>query len=217
MNTIYFVDNHVLMLSEMSSFPKPSGNYNVIGTASNGYEILWFLNKNRVVPNFAIIDANMPVLDGVLLTKILHDHYPEIITIGVSNNSYLLLDMIDAGAKAFISKRNFDSYIIEAIDKTKRGHLFIEPEFKDQLDFYIKKNETKDKKDDISCLTKKQVLYLQLSASGLDNFQIAKLLNVSEKSLHNYQESIKDVLGISTKNSQIMYALKNGIVKIFRL
>jgi DNA-binding NarL/FixJ family response regulator len=211
---VAIVDDHELMCQTISSFINNLDNYRTACMAKNGYELLLCLQQLKQLPNIAIIDVNMPIMDGIQITKILYDHFSEINVLGISitSSSNFIYDMLDAGAKGFLNKNNMDIYLSQALQTIASGKIFVEPNHEYELECYLKKENMSINRLNEFEFSKNQMLYLQLNASELDYKSIASIMHVSEKSLHNYHDSIKEKTGASTRLGQALFAFKRGLI-----
>ena len=218
MINVVIVDDHELMRQTLMNFINGLNKYKIVGVAKDGYDLIHLLQKLKQQPSIAVVDVNMPIIDGIQITKILHDHYKEISVLGLSlsNNHFFVVDMLDAGAKGFISKNNIDINLGKALQTIVSGGVFVEPEFEIEMQYYLKRKQIDIIQKDEFNFSKKQIFYLQLNASALNYRSIANIMHVSEKSLHNYQESIKEKTGASSRLEQALFAFKTGIIKTMR-
>ena len=67
--------------------------------------------------------------------------------------------------------------------------------------------------DPIHNLSAREFEIFRLLAEGLEVDAIAKTLNVSSKTVSNYQTTIKQKLNITTPVELIRYAIKVGVIK----
>ncbi len=215
---IVIADDHLLFRKTIAQYIVKWTGFAITGEANNGYELLQCIHQLKEEPAIAIIDVNMPVIDGIQVTKILSDHFPNIKVLGVSldSDSLFLGDMLDAGAKGFISKRNLDQHLKPALEILSKGGSYVEEEFENELLLSAQRKQNNPLPRNIPEISKKEHLFLQLNASDLEYKMIAKAMNVSDKSIHNYHDRIKDKTGISSRLGQTLFALKNGIAKMMR-
>jgi DNA-binding NarL/FixJ family response regulator len=77
----------------------------VIGAAGDGKQALEFVRKQK--PQVVIMDYAMPVMDGLQATVELSEKYPDVtvIILSIEDNPCLHAQAIEAGAKAFVAKR----------------------------------------------------------------------------------------------------------------
>jgi DNA-binding NarL/FixJ family response regulator len=218
MINVIIADDYASMLQTLIRVINDLKGYKIVGVARNGYELLLCLNQLKLSPDIAIIDVNMPVIDGIQITKILNDHFVEIDVLGISltNIPVFVADMLESGAKGFISKKNMDTYLEQALQTISEGGIFVEPEFEPELQKYLKNKQISVKEKDDFEFSQRELLYMQLNASELDYKAIAGTMHVSEKSVHNYHDSIKEKTGASSRLEQALFALKAGIAKTMR-
>ena len=193
-------------------------NYKIRIKASNGFDVVQKLKTTPIKPRIAIVDINMPVMDGVSLTQFLAKNYKEIFVIGISLYDHIeaFSAILLAGAKGFICKSNL-TLLPEAIDKVKQGDTYIDPSVRKEWEKYEEK--IKDKKDIISefRFSDTQIEHLQLIPTDLTLKQIASITNQSTHTVHQHQKEIKKKTGLSSRTSQVVFSIKYGISKVFRI
>ena len=74
----------------------------VVGEASNGQEAVRLVEECR--PEVVLMDAIMPVMDGLEATGIIKDRWPEVKVIVLTIHAYSRMDALAAGADAFLIK-----------------------------------------------------------------------------------------------------------------
>lgn len=86
-----------------------------IHKVTNGEECLNFLNKNTA--DLIFMDMDMPVMNGVQVTKIIVDKYRfiNIIAISLHREMRAIRDMIEAGARNYIVKEDLSRETINRI------------------------------------------------------------------------------------------------------
>src|ERR1017187_2043615 len=75
------VDNSPLMLKVVAEVLEQAGNFNLIGSATNGCQALRYVLM--LSPELVLIDAHLPLLDGIQATRYIkhHQHPPTVIII----------------------------------------------------------------------------------------------------------------------------------------
>lgn len=72
--SVLIADDELPIREELRSFDWGSCGAVLIGEASNGKEVLDFLENQ--VPDVMIIDITMPIIDGITLLSVCHEKYP---------------------------------------------------------------------------------------------------------------------------------------------
>ena len=74
----------------------------VVGEASDGKEAIDLVEKYR--PDVVLMDANMPVMDGLEATRLVKAQWPQIRVIVLTIHTALQAEALAAGADAFLVK-----------------------------------------------------------------------------------------------------------------
>ena len=73
---IVIADDDAIVRSGLANLLNHQDGISVVATAANGTEALTAIS--RVQPDVALIDVDMPILDGISTAKILSQEYPRI-------------------------------------------------------------------------------------------------------------------------------------------
>jgi len=80
----------------------------VVGRARNGQEALDLAEELQ--PDLVVMDIEMPVLDGIEATRILHERMPDLPVVAISGHDYeeRVLDIRSAGAADYVRKARLE-------------------------------------------------------------------------------------------------------------
>jgi len=89
----------------------------VVGTALNGREALELVRQHG--PSLAIVDLQMPIMDGFKLLRELRRAYPTMLLVAISGHysSAIVSEAISAGADVFVSKSELPHGLVDAVAK----------------------------------------------------------------------------------------------------
>ena len=84
------------------------GSLKVVGRARNGREAVELAEELR--PDLVVMDVEMPVLDGVEATRILHERHPDMPVLAISGHDYeeRALEIRAAGAADYVRKARLE-------------------------------------------------------------------------------------------------------------
>jgi DNA-binding NarL/FixJ family response regulator len=101
---VLLVDDHRMVREGIRSLLKTVQGIDVVGEASNGAEAIACVGE--LSPQVVVMDMNMPKMDGLVATKLVRRHYPDVAIIGltVSEDSYHKSAMENAGAFRVMTK-----------------------------------------------------------------------------------------------------------------
>ena len=110
-------DDYPHMQQALVSCLESMAGIEVVGTAVNGREALDMVRKQE--PGLAVIDLQMPVLDGFKLLRELRKAYPTMHLVAVSGHfsAAVAAEAISAGADAFVAKNELPHSLFDAVTK----------------------------------------------------------------------------------------------------
>ena len=101
---VLLVDDHRMVREAIRSLLKRVQSIDVVGEADNGAEAVACIGKLN--PQVVVMDINMPEMDGLVATKLVRRHYPNVAVVGLSvtEDSYHKSAMEKAGAFRVMTK-----------------------------------------------------------------------------------------------------------------
>ena len=126
MITISLVDDSALFRDAIKSLLTKEKDLKIIGEAENGKHFIRQLEQG-ITPNVALVDFNMPEMNGLETTKFVSQNFPQIKVIIVTNQTdkFFANETVSSGAKGFISKTVSKEVFIEAIHIVHTDKEFI--------------------------------------------------------------------------------------------
>ena len=204
---ILIADDHPLLREGLFYILNKNENFKIIGQAADGQEALNLIRVQK--PDIAILDVQMPKLDGFEVAKILIKEKlaTKIIFLTMFKDVELIKKVFDLGVKGYVLKENAVNDIVTCIESVAENKFFISPQASDIL---FKQKEQKKKPVDEK-LTHSEKKILSLIAQDKSSKEIAEELFVSVKTIENHRSNICKKLGITGNSALLIYALKNKI------
>ena len=194
MKRLLIVDDHEVVRSGLKRLLENNKNISHIAECASGEEAYSYLYDNET--HIIIMDISMPGKGGIEATQQIKKRYPEIkiIILSMHDNPMMVNKAISAGANAYILKNEISDNLLDALDKLIHGSSLVTPSVKfDNTNNILKLLSDKEFE-----------IFISIS-NGEDLKKISKNLNISYKSVANYQTSIKKKLSI--KNALDFYNL----------
>jgi DNA-binding NarL/FixJ family response regulator len=202
---IIIADDHSIFMEGISALIS-SDKILIIANCKNGQEVLDTLKNTKV--DLVISDINMPVMDGITLTKKLKKLYPEIkiIILSMYEEKYIIKKAIAAGADGYMSKNLGKQEILTAIKKCIKGEKYIS-----KLTTKFKQHITKITNHKLTNipLTDREKQILQLIMKEMANGDIALRLDISKRTVETHKKNMMLKLGAKNTVGLIKIALKN--------
>ena len=181
---ILIADDHQIVIDGLSSLIKNEKHINVVAEAKDGKQVLDILEK--VTINIAILDIEMPKLDGVQTTLKIKELYPDIkiIILTMYNKAELIKNIISAGADGYILKNKGKEELVKAINIINDGEEYFGDEVTKTLITDLKQ---KEKQEQLIRLTRREKEVLKLIADGKTTPQISKILFIAPPTVETHQ------------------------------
>jgi DNA-binding NarL/FixJ family response regulator len=113
------------------------------------------------------------------------------------------------GAKGYLIKNTLGDDLVKSIQAVSKGEVFLS----DEIAKKIAVSSIDGDQDPIDTLSAREFEIFRLLAEGLEVGTIATTLNISSKTVSNYQTMIKQKLNINTPVELIRFAIKARVIK----
>lgn len=217
MKKIILADDHKMILDGLSSLLGSERDVSIIGTAMDGEKLLQLVDDSEEV-DAIILDINMPVLDGIEVTKTLKSKYPEvkIIILSMYNRSEFVKSLLKAGADGYILKNSGREVFLEALNTVSTGKRYFSKEVLETvMESFTESREDKDLT--IIELSDREKEVVRLIAEEHSTSEIADILCLSVHTINSHRKSILNKIGVKNAAGIFRYAVQTGIVKGFDL
>ena len=185
----------------------------VIGEAGDGKEAVKLVEELK--PDVVLLDLVMPEQDGLdtipLIIKISPKTRILIVTgFGEADN---IFQAIKLGALGYLLKDSSHEKLVYAIHEVHQGEAFIPSSMAlrmiREMDDFSSSPSTKEYP-----LTKRELETLQFLAHGLSNYEIARKLDVHERTIAKYVSNILNKLHLTNRTQAALYALRTGLTDL---
>jgi DNA-binding NarL/FixJ family response regulator len=215
---IILVDDEALFRSGIKFILEREANLEVIFEASNGSELLEYLNRGSSLPDIILMDLKMPMLNGVETTKAINTLYPELKIIALSSydTRAFIINMINEGVSSYIIKNSTPEEMIETINKVhKKGFHYNEMTFKIINEQKKNKGDTNFKSIlDSEFLTNREREVLELICKEFNSQEIAEKLSVSPRTIEVHRNHLMEKTKTKNVAGLVVYALQNNLISI---
>tara|TARA_R110000868_G_scaffold213709_2_gene463814 strand:- start:4091 stop:4717 length:627 start_codon:yes stop_codon:yes gene_type:complete len=191
---LLIADHHPIIRKGLELLFSASPNIKIIGSVDDGEALIDFIKKTPV--DIILTEIDLPKLNGLTVLRVLKAEFPNIKTIIFSGQpeEVYAINAIKAGASGYISKSVNIITINEAILKVNDGGIYLSEEFNKQLNLgkKITRSGSFYKK-----LSTREAEVLKLLCVGRKNKEVAKELNVNEKTVSTYKARLMKKLKVS--------------------
>ncbi|MBV8650064.1 MAG: response regulator transcription factor [Alphaproteobacteria bacterium] len=210
---IVLADDHTLMRNGLRLVLERQPDFAVVGEAGNGRETIETVA--REMPDVAVIDIAMPVLNGIEAAKRISADYPKtaVVILSMHSDEAYILRALKSGARAYLLKDSADSDLIQAIRAVSAGKAFFSPAVSKVLaDDYLRQVRQAGVEDPYDLLTARERELLQLIAELKSTKDIANLLGLSPHTVDTHRANLMQKLNVHSIPELILYAVRKGVI-----
>ena len=209
---VLIADDHLMVREGLKQILELDGVIKIVGEASDGYESLDMINK--INPNVVLLDINMPNLGGLEVLAIMKQQkmLNKVIILTIHKEVDYLIKALDLGCDGYVLKDSSSETLKRAILSVYLGETFIEPSLTTLLNSSLAERDVMA--DKLNELTRRELEVLKLIARGLFNKDIARQLNISERTVKNHVSNIFKKILVSDRTQAAVFAIRNNLVDI---
>jgi two-component system, NarL family, response regulator NreC len=211
---VLIADDHHLVRQGIRALLEKQPGFIVIGEAKDGLEALAF--TTQLQPDVLLIDINMPYLSGIDVIKDINAEgiQTSSVVLSMYSDESLVKRAFQNGAKGFLLKNSIAEDLLAAIESAYDHKVYLSPELRHffDSDSLLSMKEELNDGDSSSTLTAREREICQLIARGMTNQAVAKLLQISPKTVEKHRANLMMKLGVQDLASLIREALRQGII-----
>ena len=202
---ILLVDDHAVVRAGLRMLLAADPELQIIGEAENGAAGVRLARE--LAPDVVLMDISMPELDGVQATRRIVDHRPDahVVILTSFAERERIFAALDAGAVGYLLKDAEPDEIIRGVKAGALGQAPFSPRAAQAL--VERRREPRSE----AILTTRERQVLALVGSGLANKQIARRLDISEKTVKAHLTNVFAALGVTDRTQAALWAQRKGL------
>lgn len=208
---ILLADDHRMFIDGVRSVLNLHPQFEVVAECTTGQQAVEYIRKATV--HVAVMDVNMPVMDGIEATKIMKELEPglKIVVVTMHHELSVIQRLLRAGADTYLLKNTGADELVMALEKTWKGESYTSPAIAQSMTEALrlqKKNEQTS-----TTLTPRESQVLRLIADGLTNAEIADEVSLSVNTIDTHRKNLLAKLGLRNTAQLIRYAVEKGLLR----
>ncbi len=206
---VLIVDDHDLVRHGFKSLLGSQAGIDVVATLSSGEEAINWCRENKGRVNVVLMDVNMPGIGGVEATHRISKSWPDIgiIIITVHDEGPLPKQLLNGGAKGYLTKGNGVDEMITAIRDVNSGKHYIAKDIAQQLALSVLPGEA----NPLDILSMREMQVLMMIGRGNRTQEISDILNLSPKTVSTYRKRLYEKLNVNSDIEMLHLAMKHGV------
>ncbi|HUN92780.1 MAG TPA: response regulator transcription factor [Burkholderiaceae bacterium] len=208
--SVLLVDDHAVVRQGHMRLLEQAGGIRVVGEASDSTEAFRVYFERH--PDVAVVDVSLPGVSGIELTRriVASDPSARVLIFTMHEDPIFATRALEAGAKGYLPKSCMPEEFVDALRTVGRGEFFISQTIAQRLALQQAKIEPGGQLP----LSSKEFEVFRLLVSGTSLSEIAAALNLTSKTVANYQSSIRQKLGAENATQLLRIALSRGLLAI---
>ncbi|MFC6159328.1 response regulator transcription factor [Kribbella jiaozuonensis] len=206
---VVLADDHPVVRAGLAALLTSLPGIEVVGVASTGREAVREVITSR--PDVAVLDLQMPDLDGFAATRELARSAPDtaVLVLTMFEDDDSVFAAMRAGARGYLVKGAEQEEIARAIRAVAAGEAIFGPGVARRVLTFF--SAPPPAADPFPELTTRERQILDLIAAGLSNPAIADRLDLASKTVANNVSTIFTKLGIADRATAIIQARNAGL------
>ena len=212
--TLLIVDDETIVRDGLLAIIELEPNMEVVGEASDGVEAVAVARDRR--PDVALVDIQMPRMDGVETTRRLVElpDPPHVIVLTTFDRNEYVYDSMRAGASGFLLKDVRRGQLTDAIRTVVAGDTLLSPSITRRLieQFCSRPVPGNSTPAELHELTERELEVLCLVGAGLSNAEIAAKLVVAETTIKTHVAHVLAKLGLRDRAQAVVVTYETGLI-----
>jgi len=204
---VLLADDHALLLGAYEKLL--ADDCEIVGQVADGRALV--AAAERLKPDIVVLDISMPLLNGLDAGRQIRQKLRDVKLVFVTMNedTDLAAEAFRAGASGYLLKRSAASELVAAIREVMQGRSYVTPLITNALiGSLLHPSEQKPTRE----LTPRQREVLQLLVEGYSMKEVAKLLDLTPRTVAFHKYQMMAHLNIKSTAELIQYALTHRIV-----
>ena len=209
---VMLVDDHELMRDGLREALERSGEFEVVGEASDGDSAV--REAVALKPDVIIMDVIMPVKDGIEACREIVDILPgtRVLMFTASPEEDAVVESFAAGATGYLEKYSGKEHLLRTARDVAQGEYRIPNEAVRRAFSDIRSGASQSTEQNARKLTDRERGILTLFSQGLTYAEIADIRGNKWVTMRNAIYGIQNKLGIATKRELVVWAVRNGLL-----
>lgn len=185
MKRILIADHHPVIRKGISCMLRKTDDFEIVGKAQNIEELHQELESRS--PDILIMELELPQLNGVSTLRLIKKEYPNLRILIFSHlaEEIYALRCIKTGAAGYLSKSAAPKVFLKALQQLASGGIYLNEELNSS--FTPRSVGESSAINRYKKLSTREIEVLNMISSGKRNKEIAKALDINEKTVSTYK------------------------------
>jgi two-component system, NarL family, nitrate/nitrite response regulator NarL len=208
---VLIADDHPLYRDGVARTLAERAGFQVVGACGSADDAVLLTERHR--PDLVLLDVSMPGGGIAAAGRIAAlGSATKIVMLTVSERDEDVMAALKAGAHGYALKGVGASELVDIVRMVASGGSFVSPTLAARLLRAMQNPDRGDRSsaDPLACLARREEQILELVARGLSNKEVARALDLQEKTIKHYMSSILQKLHVRNRVEAALLAREAG-------
>jgi DNA-binding NarL/FixJ family response regulator len=204
---VLIVDDHELVREGTRQLLQQDAGIEVVATSGSAEEALDLIEQLH--PEVAIVDVNLPSMNGLDLARLVIASHPDIriLILSAYDEYAYIAEALEIGVAGYLLKTASAKELIDALRAVFEGVFVLDRQVSKQL---VRRREATP--HTIGLLTPRETEVLELLAQGRTNKQIALDLELGIRTVEGYVSNVLSKLGVASRTEAATHAIFHQLI-----
>jgi two-component system, NarL family, response regulator NreC len=206
---ILLADDHEIFRNGLKAVLSRHPDNEIVAEAADGETAVRLAGELR--PDIVVMDIGMPQLNGIEATRQIRGNpdcsQTKIIALSIHTEGPVVRRMLEAGAAGYLLKDVAGEELVHAIQSVQQGEIYLGSGLASVVARQIAPSGA-------PALSRREEEVLKHIAEGLTTKEIARVLNVSPKTVDTHRQHLMGKLKIHSIAELTKYALRLGLTTL---
>lgn len=209
--SVVIVDDQLLFANVLEKLINTFENFHVLYHVKNGEEFLEKLKDKKNIPDIALVDINMPVMNGIETMKWLRTNQPnmKVLALTMDDDEETIVSMLKSGAKSYLFKDINPAVLHDSLKEVVEKGFY----YTDKITNILLGAMHKEEEPQV-VLKEREIEFLKYICTEKTYKEIASDMFLSPKTIDGYREALFEKLNKKSRVGLAIYAIKNKFYKV---
>lgn len=200
---VLLADDHRIVAAGLQALLSP--DYELVGHAQDGRSLLEL--ARQVAADFIVADISMPGLNGIDALRAMRREGLDVpvVFLTMHTEPAYARRALEAGAAGYVLKHAAPQELLQALQAASQGSIYISREIAAEV---LAAPGPHAERDPASGLTPRQREIIALLVDGRSAKEIARLLDISHRTVEYHKYQAMEALGVATNAELIQLAIR---------
>ncbi len=210
---VFLVDDHTVLRAGLRMLLEEEPDISIVGEAEDAESAL--AHVSAAAPQVIVLDITLPGITGIDAIAGLVERCPNaaIVLLTMHENTFLVKQAMQRGARGFVLKSSADREIVAAIREVTAGRVYLDSTLATKFVSELSPEDSRSGAGDAK-LTAREKQVVEFVVRGYSNKETAEGLSIAVKTVESHRRRIMDRLGLRSRAELVHYAIQERILDV---